>query len=264
MMINPNSTNQCWFIIHKDESVLINHDNTFPNTSEIIEIEYLFIRNFDLDSKYCCAELNETAPIPHKFKTVTLRHALSLMNEDQYMILVKAYSVIRWDKNHQFCGRCGTKTIHQSKHFERTCNNCAMSFFPRISPSIIVLIYQDDHLIMARSPHFPPGVYAFIAGFVEIGETIEEAVQREVHEEVGLKVKNISYFGSQPWPFPDSLMLAFTAEYDTGELNVDNNELEDAGWYRYDNLPGMPSMKISIAFQLLENFIQLCRSKYET
>jgi NAD+ diphosphatase len=105
-----------------------------------------------------------------------------------------------------------------------------------------------------------PGVYGLIAGFVEVGETIEDAVHREVKEEVGLRIKNLAYFGSQPWPFPDALMIGFIAEYDSGDLVIDNDEIEAAGWYRYDNLPGRPSVPISIAARLLDHFIDL-RSK---
>ena len=108
---------------------------------------------------------------------------------------------------------------------------------------------------MARSPHFPPGVYGLIAGFVDVGENIEEAVHREVKEEVGLQIKNLLYYGSQPWPFPDSLMLAFTADYASGEIVMDQDEIEDAGWYRHDNLPGLPSVALSIAMKLIDDFV---------
>lgn len=132
---------------------------------------------------------------------------------------------------------------------------CHLSFFPRISPSIIVLIKKADHLLMARSPHFLPGVYGLIAGFIDAGESIEEAVHREVKEEVGLKIKNLSYFGSQQWPFPDSLMIAFTADYCSGDITINPDEIEEAGWYKYNNLPGRPQTSVSIASKLIDNFI---------
>ena len=126
---------------------------------------------------------------------------------------------------------------------------------------MIVLIHQDDHLLMARSAHFPPGVYGLIAGFVEAGESIEEAVHREVKEEVGLTIKSLVYCGSQPWPFPDSLMMAFTADYEAGEITMDQVEIEDAGWYKYDKLPGLPSMALSIAMKLIDDFVRVAGNK---
>lgn len=109
---------------------------------------------------------------------------------------------------------------------------------------------------MARSPHFAPGVYGLIAGFVDPGENIEEAVHREVKEEVGLKIKNLVYYGSQPWPFPDSLMLAFTADYESGEIVMEPGEIEAAGWYKYNNLPGLPSSTLSIGMKLIMDFVE--------
>ena len=264
---DPGNIKKCWLIIQNNEFILINKNDSLPDEVDVLSISPLFVRSFHLghtaEIEYSCAEIDEKTPIPDPFKKIPLRQALSLMYPHQYAMGVKAYSVIHWDKNHQFCGRCGARTTYQSKQFERICSTCNISFFPRISPSIIVLIHRDDHLLMARSPHFLPGVYGLIAGFVEAGETVEEAIHREVNEEVGLQIKNISYFGSQPWPFPDSLILGFTAEYESGDLVIDNDEIEDAGWYRYDDLPGRPSTPMSIASALLENFIHTCSKKYK-
>lgn len=253
--------NSCWFIIQNQQYVVLTKNNTFPSQVDIEFLESYFLRRFTLgcfnNIEYFCADIPSDIDLKD-FQLVSLRQGLSLIYPEQYAMGVKAYSVIDWDRNHQFCGRCAAPTIHQSSQFERFCPVCQLSFFPRISPSIIVLIHRGDELIMARSPHFAPGVYGLIAGFVEIGESLEEAIHREVKEEVGVRIKNITYFGSQPWPFPDSLMVAFTAEYDSGEITIDNVEIEDAHWYRYDNLPGRPSMPISIASTLLDNFIQHC------
>ena len=160
-----------------------------------------FLRQFELgnvnNTEYYCAEINPMALIPNSLYSLPLREVLSLFDADKYSICVKAYSVIAWDRNHQYCGRCGVPTKLQTKGFERVCSLCTLGFFPRISPSIIVLIKKDDHLLMARGFHFDPGVYGLIAGFVEIGESLEETIHREVKEEVGIEIKNLSYFGSQ-------------------------------------------------------------------
>lgn len=254
--------NQVWFIIYNTE-ILLNKNNLFPNEKEVQCIFNDFIRYFLLgtynNQEYYCAEIIHKNNYTNKFHTVSFRQALSLVYPDEYAMAVKALSIINWDKNHQFCGRCGKNTVYQDNKFERTCLFCKIHFYPRISPSIIVLIYKGDHLVMARSPHFQPGVYALIAGFVEAGENVEEAVHREVKEEIGLEIKNLSYFGSQPWPFPDSLMLAFIAEYQSGDIVIDTNEIEEAGWYKFDNLPGRPSNSISIASKLIDYFIKHCQ-----
>ncbi len=242
-------------------------NKVFYDDSLITNLEPYFVNQFELGSidgiQYCAAEVQKSIDQRDDFVCISLREALSLMPQELYVIGVKAFSMIHWDKSHQFCSHCGKGTVTHSKPLERLCPQCNVSFFPRISPSIIVLIHKNDELLMARGPRTPAGIYGLIAGFVEVGETVEEAVHREVQEEVGIKIKNISYIGSQPWPFPDALMLAFTAEYDSGEITVDNEEIEDAGWYHYDNLPGRPSLSISIASKMVDNFVIRCQEKQE-
>lgn len=248
-----------WFIFQNNTLLLLKKDNALPGFTECASIAPYFLNHFQLGKlnkmEYYCAEVNKEALIPDVLHSLTLRQALPLFDLDMYGLAVKAYSIMNWDKNHQFCGCCGSLTTQQAKDFERQCTTCGLNFFPRISPSIIVLIKREDHLLMARGPHFPPGIYGLIAGFVNAGERIEEAVHREVKEEVGLTIKNLLYCGSQPWPFPDSLMMAFTADYETGEITMDQDEIEDAGWYKYDKLPGLPSMALSIAMKLIDDFV---------
>lgn len=249
-----------WFIFQSNKVLLLKHDNRLPCDIGCAAIAPYFIRNYKLgvinNIQFQCAEVPKDLPITPDFHVLSLREALSLLIEELYSVAVKAYSIINWDRNHKFCSSCGNLTTHHSQAFERRCSSCELSFFPRISPSIIVLIKKGDQLLMARSPHFPPGVYGLIAGFVDAGESIEEAVHREVKEEVGLQIKNLTYWGSQPWPFPDSLMIGFTADYASGEIIMDAVEIEDAGWYRYDKLPGKPSMTLSIASKLIDEFVK--------
>lgn len=185
---------------------------------------------------------------------LTLREALHVIKPKEFSLFARGISLLQWDRHYQFCGQCAKKTILTKQAFERYCVDCQTNYYPRISPAIIVLIYRDNEILMARSAHFPPGVYALIAGFVEAGETLEETVHREVLEEVGIKIKNLAYYGSQPWPFPDSLMIGFTAEYESGDLLMDTGELEDAGWYPYNQLPGLPSSPMSLAFKMIREF----------
>ena len=167
----------------------------------------------------------------------------------------KAVHIMEWDKNTIFCGRCGSSTFPKDTERAKQCPECGFTAFPKISPAIIVLIEKGDRVLLARSPHFPQGRYSIIAGFVEPGESIEQAVVREVREEVGISVRNVKYFGSQPWPYPDSLMIGFTAEYLDGDIQVDGIEIEDAGWFLKDEIPNIPGTD-SISGQLIAYFIR--------
>jgi len=162
--------------------------------------------------------------------------------------------IVNWDHTHQFCGQCGTPTVYRTAERARECPSCGLLSFPRVSPAIIVLVERGRQFLLARNHRFPPGRYSIIAGFVEPGETLEQAVAREIREEVGIQVSQIRYFGSQPWPFPHSLMVGFTAQYAGGEIHIDPAELEDAGWFTPDKLPDLPD-RISISRRLIDWFL---------
>lgn len=208
------------------------------------------------DGQHCYTiELSNIQNIPQSLQFYALRDLLLDLSDTQFALAGTAIQIINWDKNHQYCGRCGTK-MHTSKtERAKRCPKCRLINYPRISPAMIVLITRGEEVLLTRAPRFRPGVYSVQAGFVEVGETVEQTVEREVMEEVGLKVKNIRYFGSQAWPFPNSLMLAFTAEYASGELKINHDELEDGNWYHFSNLPESPTQK-SIAWKMLQWFIQ--------
>ena len=157
-----------------------------------------------------------------------------------------------WHKSHQFCGSCGSKNFTTEAGFVKVCSNikCGKSHFPRTDPAIITLISSKDKVLLGRSPRFPEGMYSTLAGFVEPGESLEQALEREVFEEVGVKVKNIRYFNSQPWPFPASLMLGFFAEAINEDMNIDYNEIEDAHWFSIEELRSLKHPSISGGFKL--------------
>lgn len=253
-----------WFIFQNERLLIVKNSNkalltSADNLKTQFVREYL-LSHFDEFEVYC-AELDLELTLPPDVDAIPMRQALEILGPDWYTIAAKAYSIINWDKNHSFCGRCGSMTVCKENTFERICTICSLSFYPRISPSIIVLIKRGDEILMARGYHFPPGVYGLIAGFIEAGENIEQAIHREVQEEVGIKIKNLTYFSSQSWPFPDSLMIGFIAEYASGDLVLSHDEIESAGWYRFDSLPGMPSTSISIARKLIDHFINEMQQK---
>lgn len=183
-----------------------------------------------------------------------LRSVFSLLPEEHLELANRAIQIVEWDRDHQFCSRCRAATEIQDGERSRKCPRCGLIAYPRLSPAVIVLVERGDEILLARSPHFLPGVYSTLAGFVEPGETLEQTVAREIEEEVGVRVRDVRYFGSQPWPFPNSLMIGFRARYAGGDLMLDPDEIEDAGWFRADTLPKLPS-PISIARALIEAFL---------
>lgn len=209
-----------------------------------------------LDNRDCYAvELAEDTALPPGLALEGLRQVYGRLEEALFWVATRAVQIVDWDRTHLFCGRCGTPL--QTKRTERAkeCPRCGQLHFPRLAPAIIVLVERGRDLLLARSRHFLPGMYSVLAGFVEPGESLEEAVVREVKEEVGVDVKDIKYFGSQPWPFPHSLMIGFTATYAGGEITLDDSEIEDAGWFTADHLPQIPG-KISIARKLVDWFVE--------
>lgn len=174
---------------------------------------------------------------------------------EDFQMASRAVLVRDWYKSHQYCGSCGTKTVIDKKDMMLICPECGQMHYPRIAPAIIVTINNDGKLLMAKHSYHKTSGYALIAGFVEAGESIEEAVRREVKEEVGIEITNIQYVKSQPWPFPNSLMLGFTADYDGGEISVDGDEIIDAKWFKPEEIE-IPSSTISISSWLIRNYIK--------
>lgn len=178
---------------------------------------------------------------------------LGRVPDDVFAAYGRAIQLLGWRRDHQFCGRCGTPTMPGDGGRALVCRSCGHSCYPRLSPCVIVAVTRGDELLLAAAPGRQTRFYSTLAGFVEPGESAEHAVAREVHEEVGVEVTNIRYFGSQPWPFPGQLMLGFFADYAGGDLVLDPQEIEDAGWFKRDNLPPTPPAT-SIAGQLIRAF----------
>lgn len=217
----------------------------------------------ELEGCQCfCCEYSEGLHIPEGFEFRDLRPLFGAMEDDLFLLAGKAFQVMNWNRNTQYCGKCGTPTEHRSQERAKICPKCGLLSYPNVVPAIIVAVRKENSLLLAHAKHFTSNMYSVIAGFVEAGETFEECVKREVMEEVGIRVKNIRYFGSQPWPFPNSIMVAFTADYESGEIQVDGVEIGDAGWYTVDNLPMLP-MGYSIAKALIDWFIDSTRKQRE-
>ncbi|MDD1728050.1 MAG: NAD(+) diphosphatase [Methanospirillum sp.] len=199
-------------------------------------------------------QFTKNAPLPSAYQSLPLRTIAGSLSTDLLAILGRGVQLVRFDHITTFCGRCGTKNGMKVDELAKQCPACGLLTFPRLSPAIIVRIVQEDRILLARSPHFPSGMYSVVAGFVEPGESLEAGVHREVFEEVGIRIRDLQYFGSQPWPFPDSLMIGFVARYLSGEIKCDGVEIEDAQWFSRDQLPELPG-PLSIARSLIEDYL---------
>jgi NAD+ diphosphatase len=209
-----------------------------------------------LDEHDCyCAELTAEARPPEGMRFEQLRGLWGSLPDELFWIAGRAFQIMDWDRNHQYCGRCGSPTVYKQEERAKICPDCGLTAYPRISPAMIVAITRGDKILLARAHRFAKAMYSVIAGFVEPGESLEQCVRREIEEEVGIAVKNLRYFGSQSWPFPNSLMVAFTAEHAGGEIRIDPSEIVDARWFTAGDLPRIPD-RVSISRQLIDWFVE--------
>ena len=183
-----------------------------------------------------------------------LRELFGVLSEELMSLAARASQTLEWSFAHAFCGRCGSPTGYSETEPARTCPSCGAMFYPRLTPAVITLVRKGPEILLARGRTFGSNFYSLIAGFVEPGETVEQAVEREILEEVGIKVKDVTYIGSQSWPFPSQLMLGFTANHESGEIDIEEAELSDARWFRIDELPG--DIEIPTAFSISGRLIR--------
>jgi NAD+ diphosphatase len=249
-----------WFAFCSDSLLVKADEGVFPipyinNLLELnlipIRIQYLGT----LDGRNCySAELPSQSIVPAGYLFSDLRSLYPRIDEDIFLLAGRALQIVSWDQSHQYCGRCGHSTETLEGEMAKTCPVCKFISYPRISPVTSVAVLKDDKILLIRHAGLRGRMRTIVAGFLEPGETLEECVKREVLEEVGLKVKNIKYFGSQPWPFPNSLMIGFTAEYESGEIKVDGKEVTEAAWYDVTNISEIPP-KMSLSREIIDWYI---------
>lgn len=212
-----------------------------------------------LDGAHCFAVgLPHDAPLPPAAELLGMR-AFILEAEDIFAAVAGyALQIVEWSRTHRYCGSCGKPTVAHASDRARDCPDCRLTFYPRISPVVMALVTRGRQLLLTRKPGYAAGRYTVVAGFVEPGETLEHALIREVHEETGVDSAHPLYFGSQPWPFPNSLVMAFALEYAGGEARADGVELEEARWFDIDALPELPEA-VHISRQLIDATIARLR-----
>ncbi|MEM7064751.1 MAG: NAD(+) diphosphatase [Cyanobacteria bacterium P01_B01_bin.77] len=229
-----------------------------PQVKNLEELEIKPVRSQYLGTlaNYPCyaAELLPGMDLPPNLALQPLRELYGQIAEPLFAIAGQATQLVEWDRTHQYCGCCSTPMEQSLYERVKQCPQCGLRQYPRLSPAVIMLVYRGPEVLLARAHRFRNGMYSVLAGFVEPGESLEETVAREVREEVGIEIQDIRYFGSQPWPFPNSLMLGFTARYASGDIVIDPVEIESAAWFTKDTLPPVPG-KLSIARKLIDWFV---------
>lgn len=256
-----------WFLFQGERLVISEADRTrVPLAVDARDLGFHLLREQYLgyldqkDAPLHCysGELAEGEALPPGYAALGLRRLFATLDETTLSLAMRAKQVVHWDRDHQFCGRCGTLTQPAADERVRICPTCGLTSYPRLSPAIIIAVTREcedgERILLARNHRFRPGFYSVLAGFVEPGETLETCAEREVLEEVGIRIQDIRYFGSQPWPFPNSLMIAFTARYAGGDITPQEAEIAEADWFSIHDLPGIPP-KISIARRMIDDFI---------
>lgn len=252
-MLSPNSrfvpasdsgqaTDEHWVILYSQQSFAM-YDGRLLLDADMArfigEVEFELMLGY-LDGRACrLVRLREAAQLPG-LSWHGLRGMIGQIDDVMFRVLGLAQQLDAWYDTHRFCGRCGQGMQPRAEERSIECGACGLRQYPKLSPCIIVLISRGDEILLARSPHFRPGFFSTLAGFIEPGESAEECLHREVKEEVNLEVDQLEYLGSQNWPFPNSLMLGFHARYAGGEIIPQPGEIEEAHWWPVDRLPGIP------------------------
>jgi NAD+ diphosphatase len=262
-----NLTGDGVWLIFQGARVLVADDPAAPFFPELSDASWLglpeicrhFIGEWMGKGVHAVA-VHDDAQAPEGYRFDDLRRVIGQISDDLFAVTGRALQILEWDVSHRFCGRCGAPTTaHSRGERAKLCVACNASYYPRINPCMIVLVTRGEEMLLARAQRFKRPMFSTLAGFVEAGESVEETVVREVKEEVGVEIKNARYFASQSWPFPGNLMLGFHAEYAGGDIVVQEEEIAEARFFHYNDLPEIPPQG-SIAYSLIQDFVRRCRS----
>ena len=236
--------------IFQNQQLLVDQNLQLPKVEKLASD--LIFRSGD---QVIARDLKEDETIPEGLQLIPIRQLITQWSTHEFEQASRAMQLLEWRRNHRFCSHCGEKTHAHATEYCMVCPACGYHQYPRIQPCVITIITKGaDQLLLAKSVH-QKTMYGLIAGFVEVGETLEQAVARETLEEVGVTVKNVRYLSSQRWPFPSNLMLAFHAEYDSGEIQLQEEEIQDAQFFHFEELPEIPH-EGSIAHRMIMNITQ--------
>ena len=251
-----------WFVYYKDQLLIEQKEGSYHipiGTEPPIKVPVgSTIHSIGNLNEIPCKTYNLHTPISGNEapvrQMVGLRASYDMLPFEEYYQAGKAFQILNWDQNTRYCPACGVPT-KQISDIGKKCPECRQEFYPNISPAIIVRITRGDSILMVRAKNFRGTYYGLVAGFLEAGESLEECVHREVMEETGIRIKNVKYFGSQPWPYPSGVMVGFTADYESGDIQIQEEELSDAAFFSKDNLPEIPK-KLSLARKLIDDWLE--------
>ena len=261
LQINNKEKNQ--YIIFKNNKILYESDSkTF-----LLESKYL---NIDIDNSiiigiaesknkiYAVDISNSVNDINIGYKSLVeydIRYLFAISKPEDIVLMGRANQLLYWLRSNKYSGYSGELNKFDSNEESLICPTTSKMIYPSIAPCVLAMVTRGNEILLARNNLFPEGLFSVLAGFVEVSESAEETVKREVLEEVNIKVKNLKYFGSQPWPFPSQLMLGFSCEYDSGVIKVDKTEIVEANWYKYNDLPYVPPIT-SLSGLLINSFVE--------
>jgi NAD+ diphosphatase len=246
-----------WFVVDARSNILL-YDGEIPRGAMApVEGVTVHLLGLDQGQPVWAVEAHDEVVLPVMTSWLHLRQLFGSVAEQDWALAGRAAQIVNWHREHCYCGRCGTPTEAHAQDRARVCPSCGLLAYPRLTPAVIVLVERDDgRALLAWGRQFPGRFYSALAGFVEPGESLEQCVVREVKEEVGIDVTDIRYFGSQPWPFPHSVMIGFNARHGGGEIETQDVEIVEAGWYHHEDLPPVPRGGMSIAGWLIEDWIE--------
>lgn len=252
-----NVNNVYWFIFFNDQLLLQKKGETYTIPYSInppVPVKNVLEVNLLEDMPACTASVETPLEETAEYLPMGLRASYDYLDPILHKIAGKAYELIYWDLHSRFCPSCGTKTVMQTT-ISKQCPNCKYEIYPVVSPAILVLIRKGDAILLVHARNFRGSFYGLVAGFLETGETLEECVRREVMEETGLEINNITYFGNQPWPYPSNLMVGFIADYVSGTIRLQDEELSEGAFFTKDNLPELPR-KLSLARKMIDWWLE--------
>lgn len=252
-----NVNNVYWFIFFNDQLLLQKKGETYTIPYSInppVPVNNVLEFSLLEDMPACAASVDTPLEETAEYFPMGLRASYDYLDPVLHKIAGKAYELIYWDQHSRFCPSCGTKTVMQTT-ISKQCPNCKYEIYPVVSPAILVLIRKGDAILLVHARNFRGSFYGLVAGFLETGETLEECVRREVMEETGLEINNITYFGNQPWPYPSNLMVGFIADYVSGTIRLQDEELSEGAFFSKDNLPELPR-KLSLARKMIDWWLE--------